>query len=78
MMQNVFPGNTLLEGAEAMQALEREFGYAPNEAAGERWTIYRGEYLIVVHPEQKPRVYARNGRGDYNELEPDFSGLFAR
>lgn len=54
------------------KALRREFGYAPNEADGESWTVYQDRCLIVIHPERRPRIYRRGAFGptDYWEIEP--------
>ncbi len=53
------------------EALRREFGYAPNEADGENWTVYQGQMLIVIHPERRPRIYRRgSGPHDFIEIEP--------
>lgn len=58
--------------AEAMADLRRVFGYAPNEADGEKWVVFRDRALIVVHPERRPRIYRQHGLGpsDYYEIEP--------
>ncbi len=53
-------------------ALKREFGYAPDEAYGEKWVIYKNNFLVVVHPEQRPKVFERGCAGLYFEIEPDF------
>jgi len=57
---------------KAMESLRQEFGYRPNEAMGERWIVYQGHSLIVIHPEQRPRIYKRGCGGVYYEIEPNF------
>lgn len=51
-------------------ALRRTFGYAPDEANGERWVVYE-DRLLVIHPERRPRVYRRGwtGPNDFYEIE---------
>lgn len=53
-----------------VEMLRKHFGYIPDPRGGEVWTVYRGETLIVVHPERKPRIYKR-GRVAFMELELD-------
>lgn len=55
---------------ECAEALKREFGYVPNEEAGEKWVVYQDRALIVVHPERRPRIYRRGYYGDFYEIEP--------
>lgn len=53
------------------RALRREFGYVPDEKGGEQWVVYRDHTLIVIHPEQKPRLYERGrGHDGFYEIEP--------
>lgn len=61
--------------ADAQRAMRDTFGYVPNEADGERYTVYTdGKYpvLIVIHPARKPRLYYQHGRGVYIEFDPVF------
>ena len=60
----------LLRG-DVAAALDREFGYIPDEQDGEKWCVWQDRVLIVVHPYRKPRLYERGGRGNYVELEPE-------
>lgn len=52
------------------QALEREFGYVPDEESGEKWAFYGNHSLIVIHHDRKPRIYKRGCGGKYYEIEP--------
>lgn len=52
------------------EALRREFGYVPQLSDGESWVVYRDQMLIVIHPDRRPRLYPRGGRGVYSEIEP--------
>lgn len=51
-------------------ALRREFGYVPNDRRGERWVVYQGAVLIVTHPDDRPKLYYRDGSGSPVEIEP--------
>ena len=51
--------------------LYQAYGYVPNEAEGERWTVYE-EVLIVIHPERRPKIFTRGCAGSYYEIEPSF------
>jgi len=55
---------------EVMAALQRAFGYQPNERDGEKWVVYRDHTLIVCHPERRPRLFERGCAGRYTEIEP--------
>lgn len=56
--------------SEVAQGLQREFGYVPDESAGERWMVFRNHSLIVIHWKRKPRIYRRHCGGVYYEFEP--------
>lgn len=53
------------------ESLRREFGYVPDEKAGEQWVVYQDHTLIVIHYERRPRLYERGCGGVYVEIEPD-------
>lgn len=57
---------------KAMADLQREFGYRPDERGGEKWAVYQGRCLIVIHPERRPRLYDRGCGGMFYEIEPHF------
>lgn len=57
---------------DTAQSLWGAFGYIPNEAEGEQWTIYQSNSLIVVHADRKPRIYRRGCGGSYCEVDPNF------
>lgn len=57
---------------KAMESLKLEFGHRPDEKMGERWIVYQGHSLIVIHPERRPRIYKRGCGGTYYEIEPAF------
>lgn len=54
-----------------MASLRQEFGYAPDERGGERWTVFQNHTLVVIHPERRPRLYKRGCGGLYYEIEPN-------
>ena len=56
-------------GTDCAAALQREFGYVPDERGGEKWCVFRDQHLIVVHPDRLVRVYRRGHHGDYYEIE---------
>jgi hypothetical protein len=58
---------------ECARDLEREFGYVPDEKNGEKWAVYQNHSLIVIHPEQRPRIYKRGCGGTPYEIDPVFS-----
>lgn len=47
--------------------LFNRYGYRPRP--GEKWAIFRGEQLVVIHGENQPRVYMPGCRGQYTELK---------
>lgn len=55
---------------ECATALQREFGYVPDEGSGEKWVVWRDHNLIVIHPERLVRVYRRGCCSVYYEIEP--------
>ena len=58
---------------EAMAtALRKKFGYVPNERGGERWVVFQGHTLIVIHPEERPRLYKDGCGGLHYAIEPVF------
>jgi hypothetical protein len=52
-------------------ALRQTFGYVPDEADGEAWTVYQERMLIVIHPNRRPRLYEEFSGGRYVEIEPE-------
>lgn len=50
-------------------SLRNIFGYIPDEAAGEQWTVYRNHTLIVVHPDRLPRIYEHGCAGSFIEID---------
>lgn len=49
------------------KSLQDNFGYVPQ--LPEQWTVYK-DHLLVIHPENKPRIFNRGCAGVYYELEP--------
>lgn len=49
------------------QNLNKSFGYVPK--LPEQWVIYK-DHLIVIHPENKPRIFKYGCNGVYYELDP--------
>lgn len=64
------PNRQLGPHGDVAAAIERIFGYVPNENIGESWAIYRGQTLIVIHSDRRPRLYKAGGGGVHVELDP--------
>ena len=60
---------------EVASALQRTFGYVPDEEAGEKWVIYRDHVMVVIHHREKPKIFPEGCRGNFHEIEPDLEGL---
>lgn len=71
-MQNVMSTGAIKQGDEVLAALKREFGYVPDPLGGEQWVVWRGQCLVVAHPEQLLRVYDRGCNGHFIEIQPSF------
>lgn len=57
--------------SETLDALEREFGYRPDEDHGEQWAIFNDD-LIVINHDRRPRIFKPGCGGSFYELEPTF------
>ena len=69
-MRNVMSTDVIKAGDEALAALKREFGYEPDPHGGEQWIVWRGQCLVVAHPERLIRVYDRGCNGNFREIQP--------
>ena len=52
--------------------LLRMFGYDIDSPV-ERYVIWRGHTLIVLHPEHLPKIYREGCKGVYSEFDPSFT-----
>jgi hypothetical protein len=59
------------EREKMMVDLQRTFGHRPDEAGGEKWTVFRN-CLVVIHHDRRPRIYNDGCGGAYYEIEPHF------
>lgn len=46
---------------------QREFGY--KYFPGDKFCLWQKDYLIVIHPNHKPRIYTK-GKSGYIEINP--------